>query len=354
MTHPIDDQIALEARLQSLAEGIAALLRDPLTPARTTAIDRLWQDMARAYGPYQQGHAAIHPSRMSSDVPPDTPDQRTARVNFMRHGAFRAALWEKVPMLLERLATPYHRPLVTEEMASGVDRQSDLMSYLMQAMHALANPIAEDRAHTRANQFPDIGLSGGYFTNLMQAAYRITRARRLDGLVRFLDVGCGGGTKMIVASHFFEVADGLEYNSDYVAHAERTLELARAEGCTIIEGDALTFNDYSSYDVIYAFRPLSDRVMLAELETTILDQAKPGTLIIAPMGQSYAQSDRATHLGDVLYMAHTTAAEAATLRERAEAIGPDWQVQDAMVDQALGFWAPLIAVACQNGFCLPR
>ena len=356
MTHPVLSQLALEATLFQQASDIAALLRTPLSDKRSRSIALIWQSIARAYGPYQTGQAAIHPSKIDRSNPPDSAELTEARVTFMRHGAHRASLWRKVATLLERQTEPVQTPLLDTRHVGAVTRQDDLTSYLTSAMHHLANPIADNRDHARENQFLDIALSGGHFINLMQAAYRTALAQGRTGPLKFIDVGCGGGTKVIMASHFFEQADGLEYNADFVEHARRTINITKVDGCTIFEGDALTFPDYADYDIVYFYRPISDDDLLTQMETNIVNTVKPGTIIIAPMEfqMSGTLADRVAPLTWNMYLAHTTADDAAEIKVTAEAIGPDWQLHDPEFEKGFGFWLPIIQASRANGYCLPR
>ena len=96
--------------------------------------------------------------------------------------------------------------------------------------------------------------------------------------------------------------------------------------------------------------------MLEQMEAYILDQVKPGTIVIAPM--EFALTGKLAHkiapLNYSMYLAHTSATDADILRHKAEAIGPDWQLSDPSDNAALGFWLPIIEASRANGFCLPR
>ena len=293
MTHPVARQMALETELLGKAQQIAALLKTPLSEQRSHAISRIWATIARSYGPYQTGNAAIYAA------PPTPHDLIVPRRDLMGHGAYRASLWSSIAHLLERQTEVVWAPLITTPQIRNVSRRNDLMSYLTQALHQLANPAALDTSVAQENQHLDIALSGGLFVNLMQAAYRAALAQGRHGPMRFLDVGCGGGTKLVMASHFFRQADGLEYNSVFAENARRTLHITKTEGASVIEDDALRFENYADYDVIYFYRPISNDALLAKMEKTIVDQATPKTIIIAPMELTLSTTlaDRVPPLG---------------------------------------------------------
>ena len=128
-------------------------------------------------------------------------------------------------------------------------------------------------------------------------------ARRVLGCSKpkFLDVGCGIGTKVLLAQHFGCDAYGLEINPKYVEVARKvlaggggfeawseTMRRRRSVAKHIIEADALTF-DYSPYDIIYFYCPqrhVEDgkggrKTLERRLEQRILDTATPGTVVMA-------------------------------------------------------------------------
>jgi hypothetical protein len=100
-----------------------------------------------------------------------------------------------------------------------------------------------------------------------------------DRTKRFLDVGCGMGSKVILASPVFD-SYGLEYNEKYVQKAH-ALGLARVMHC-----DAFEFKDYKTFDLIYYYRPIFTPDLYYEFETIIHKNLKIGALV-APMHSAY-------------------------------------------------------------------
>ncbi len=111
---------------------------------------------------------------------------------------------------------------------------------------------------------------------------------RADNL-KFIDVGCGIGTKVALASLYFD-SYGVELNEDYAKVAKKITkpkkfwqygryEANKDREKRIFVHDALKFN-YADYDVIYYFRPMHDDKMQTALETRIWKQAKPGTFVV--------------------------------------------------------------------------
>lgn len=106
----------------------------------------------------------------------------------------------------------------------------------------------------------------------------------------FLDVGCGLGTKLIMVNHAFRQIDGIEFDSGYAEKA-RELTKLRDDRITIIETDALKFNGYQNYDIIYFYTPINDRKKQILLETRIIRRAKAGAIIV-PFAYTYHGASR--------------------------------------------------------------
>jgi len=92
---------------------------------------------------------------------------------------------------------------------------------------------------------------------------------------KFLEVGCGIGTKILLANAFFD-AHGIEIE-------DRNIALARILGAeTASKGDCLTYEGYGDFDFLYFFRPIIEPQKEAEFERRIHDQMKSGA-VIAPI-----------------------------------------------------------------------
>lgn len=96
----------------------------------------------------------------------------------------------------------------------------------------------------------------------------------MKGGREFLDVGCGPGTKMLLAKHFF----GLE-----PCGIEIDVEMADAASVIggVRMGDALTVPEgiYENFDLIWMYRIFRDRELEEKLEARIMDEMKPGAIL---------------------------------------------------------------------------
>jgi len=200
----------------------------------------------------------------------------------------------------------------------------ELLAGTLVTLDKRLNAEPQDPAMAARGSYPDIRLSPAAFVSHLHAAYRVVRAQRRVPPVRFLDVGCGGGVKVLMAESLFERCEGIELDPGYAAAARRLLDvLAPAAG--VREADALTFEGYGDYEVVYFYKPFRDAAPLMDLERRIAARARPGTLLIAPYPEFHA---RASGLGCApvagsLFLAGTREAEARAVREAAERVGPD-------------------------------
>lgn len=158
-----------------------------------------------------------------------------------------------------------------------------LIDLINQLETAVFEPLYSQELYDKGH-WNYIAYSISDFLNHMKEAYQLLGQENL----KFIDVGCGIGTKVALASFYFD-AYGVELNQKYVKAAKkitRAKKFLRFGGYKkgeqkqkIFQEDALQF-DYSNYDVIYYFRPMRDNKMQKKLENRIWRQAKDGAIII--------------------------------------------------------------------------
>jgi SAM-dependent methyltransferase len=89
----------------------------------------------------------------------------------------------------------------------------------------------------------------------------------------FLDVGCGIGTKLLIAESRGLKAEGIEIVPDYVDEARRL-------GVNASVADAVTFTRYGEFGIVFINHPLKDFDAEDSLELMIQDQMSPGAVLI--------------------------------------------------------------------------
>jgi SAM-dependent methyltransferase len=91
---------------------------------------------------------------------------------------------------------------------------------------------------------------------------------------RFLEVGCGPGTKMLLARDLFGLdVKGFDRVPEYVA-------AAREHGLDVVLHDALHYPGYRDFDIVFLNRPCREPVLERELERTVWAQMRRGAVLI--------------------------------------------------------------------------
>ncbi len=264
-----------------------------------------------------------------------------------------AESWPRVERLLSAQIPPRARPLFEEpqDPSGALASRAWMVDEICGVLHQVLSPAEQDPAMQEAGSFSDISFSQWLFMANLQAAIRVLHAQGRHAHRRFLDVGCGAGIKLLSAAPLFEQSDGLELDPGHARAGRALLQRSRYGNVTLLETDATGFDAYKSYDVIYLFRPLRHPGRLASLEDRILSQARPGTLLIAPYPQfgHRAQGIGCARIGGHLYLAHSDAAGAAELAERAAFIGPGLPGEPGLRPLP-EIWAPILDMSRRRGF----
>lgn len=209
------------------------------------------------------------------------------------------------------------------------------------AVHMALQPVpgkfggAGDRIH-----HADIPADMSFYLWLMRGAVRLSAA--LGRGRTFIDVGCGVGLKVLQAALMVHAADGLEYREDAAEIARRVVDHASSKRSRIFTADALNFDGYGDYDIVYCYKPLSDPDLMRELELRILAQVRPGTVLVLPYLEflTLAEDLGCAMVIPRVYIAHATAAEAQQTLRKASRYRP-------------GDQSPLPALPAQPGYLAP-
>src|SRR5260370_21564904 len=90
---------------------------------------------------------------------------------------------------------------------------------------------------------------------------------------RFLDIGCGPGSKMLIAQEIFGLyAFGIDRVPEYVA-------AAAGLALDVSEADALSWYNYGAFDLIWFYRPMADPALQARLERKVWDDMAPRAIV---------------------------------------------------------------------------
>jgi SAM-dependent methyltransferase len=334
-----------EAEADRAAQDCAALLRLPLSAGDALAVDRALDRLRACHGRIGQVSDSLCRSR--GGVRSEAQQRMVSDLSSRVHALGRAL--ETVRRIMVTGAQPLYPEDVPRDLRSEQALASD-RAYI--ALNKAVNPEGQAEAAVDLGCFPDIPLAPSLFLHHAHAAYRVALAQRRPAPLRFLDVGCGGGLKVLLAAEFFGRADGLEYDTGYADTARRVLDRAGRQPSQVIHGDALTFEGYGDYDVIYFYQPMKSPEGLIALERQIIAQARPGTILIAP----YALfSDRSESLGcgrvdGAVYLTRTLPPEAREVCRQAEYMGIEIARPDDTKYETDGYLKTLIDACHAVGY----
>jgi len=360
---------ALEAELQAGTAAAAAMVSRLAAPSARRAFWERIEALRPLLRRYDLASRHFH-DRVQAIVRPAARRELAGHLSSGRfhdhrryadQARWRLAQWNRTEALLDRVMglgrrrappVPLLRPAAPPDI-DPVAAQGLVANRLYQAMHAELTVSSQDESARLHNCFPDIAYAVSTYLAALHAALRLCLAQDRPGPRRFLDIGCGSGTKVLAAAEMFHEAHGLEYDPGYAARAAQIV--GRNRHCRVFQGDALTFDRYGDYDVLFMYQPISDDAILARLERRVVEQARPGTILIAPYFFISTQRD-ALGLGAVastIYLTGIGRKATDRLWARAERMGCAIPPLDAEIDRdRLGFLFHLVAACRRQGFDL--
>ncbi len=350
----------LERQERALADRVdrfAQLLDAPAKARDPDVLEREWRAIAVAYRALRE---------MIKDILRDTTEQQDHTLNNRRAtrelvAAARATRthilhWHRVNLVIEQQVRPGTTPLLAHSKES--DDPPDVMDFVcdlfIDALHKVANPAETTQSDDAydSGMYRDIPLPMAKFSGLLSAAYRLCLARRKRHELRFLDVGSGGGTKVLAAMTCFPVCHGLEYEHHTVKTGSKLLDLLNATRCKLMQGDAFTFSDYASYDAIYFYRPVRSTENMIAMENCIFAQARPGTVLMVPGGLQTPdfETKGVQHITGRIYVTGMSKPEAEALHDAACDIGTSVRGSRLQTSAQPSMWEPLLEASRRNGY----
>ncbi|MFN3825101.1 MAG: class I SAM-dependent methyltransferase [Pseudorhodobacter sp.] len=272
------------------------------------------------------------------------------RLRVRLHQAMRVT--DALRLVRRGRVSPLYPPSPLRHDAAG--SRISVMDAALLALHRVVNPMPQSETAEALGCYPDIPHSASGFVTHAQVALRVARA--LDPNrppLRFLDVGCGGGTMVLLAAGLFPTAEGFDYDPAYVAAGQAALARTGTTRCRLFEANALTFEGYDQYDVIYFYQPMSDLDGLRALEDRAVNSARPGTIIIAPYRRFQLRRHElaCARIDEAVYVTGLSAEEAKKVTQQARRIGPDVLSPDRPVLPGAPDWLrDLWLAAATNGY----
>lgn len=341
----------IETELAAKTEQLAEFLLLPPSQRSIPGFAKVWRPISRyrvalRTALREKGSVLADPRARSGNKPEI---EMQMRYNAANH---RLRLWPQIEDLVNKQVTPERRDLMAPRETFMDGTHNRYVNDLYEALHTLALPPTEAMRYRIEGSHADIALPATHFEALCHAAYRVCLAQGRKAPLRFLDVGCGGGTKIVAASSFFPKAHGIDNHPSYVQMGQSVLERLGYPRDSVQQADALNFDNYSDFDIIYFFRPISVLEELKQMENRILEQVRTGTILIAPYSGFTAEHDdpRCTKIAPSIYVAHEPPYQVEHLRQRAELIGTDAPAYDSAASGKLGYWKSVVEASRCNGY----
>ncbi len=334
----------LQDDLSVLIAPVAEKLSVPYTSRDRHGLLREWQQVGRLRAPLNSVYRRLR--KQGRDI--DRTDGQRDIQNEIKSLNRCLRMWDKMDSLVRRHIDAEPHPL---EMYFVPTPRDSTLAFLYTALHTLANPNPQHASSENRNYFADIPMEIQLFDLLLSAAYRLLLVKGRADTARFMDVGCGGATKVLAASRIFPKCDGLEFDPGYAKAGANTLWLTAPETGRVIRGDALKFENYADYDIIYFYRPIADDDLLREMELRIVEQSRKETIILAPYTKFLdprADFPCAKIAGPV-FVTGVTQDEADEWHENARHTDTEIIQRTRHMRFGPGFWSPILEAASFNG-----
>lgn len=176
-----------------------------------------------------------------------------------------------------------------------------IFAYLEDMESALVPQIENENCY-KEGRYPFIPLGPYSFAEEMLGAAKVYNAlypdpgKSRDGKpIHFVDVGGGIGTKAAFGGQILRQATmfpvrsfNIEVDATYAAVAERLLPKKR-----IINKDALKLGGaYKEFDILYFYCPLADPKLQCQLEKTIYEGSKEGSIHIQILKKNLSRKEQ--------------------------------------------------------------
>lgn len=265
-----------EAALRTIFEDISAAFAPPYDAKIRAQITTL---LARAE-PHRHALQRTHSFHLQSPALRALPMHAAERQYF--DGVLRHLRLYPTAIIRLQTAVRHRLPLFPPTPPPyGPEAQTlALHSRTWDRMHAHLSPHTPNLYHDTPGHHGDLPYPSTDFLRYAMAARRICLAMDKHAPA-FLDVGCGIGLKVFQAAELFTQADGLEYEPAHAAMGQAMMQRGGWPDVRIFHADALTFEHYGNYDVLYVYKPMYGAA-LEQMEARLIGQARPGTLLIAP------------------------------------------------------------------------
>ncbi|MEX0971425.1 MAG: class I SAM-dependent methyltransferase [Paracoccaceae bacterium] len=342
-------------KLAALIDRAVALIATPLTPPSTADCAAVLGDIDALEAPFRRATRALEfELRRSGDFIASPSAVHSGplvnRVQYIARRSLRA--WQALRDCLARALAAREDEIHPTWLKDMAETQVDALARAFVLVDQILNSTDQDDAAAAFGAYRDIPMLPHLYMALMHGAMRAKAAVAHEKPLRYLDVGSGRGTTLLMASRYFPVVHGIEFDPGFHDRANRLLGTEYTLNCRSILANALEFENYDEYDIIYFYKPMSDIDLLAEMEVRIVEQARPGTLLIAPyLGFFDRHEAEVTKVDWHIYLRNGAGYTGKDIRKAIAHIGPFVRHPDtAISSKVCGHWAPLVRALSARGF----
>jgi SAM-dependent methyltransferase len=183
---------------------------------------------------------------------------------------------------LERLDARLHR---LEQLRHRLENATD---NAIRGLESLVLPDCSSDGLT----FPWHACPVGIFVPALETAIHAVEDRGEP--LHFLDVGCGIGTKMLLAGGLLLQTFGIEKRPEYAQIAARL-------GLKVQVADAMEWDHYSAFDIVYTYRLFLGAEDQMRFEDRLFRLVAPGAVLITVGGEQWPDLEGWETLGNFVW-----------------------------------------------------
>lgn len=342
-------------KLAALIDRAVALIATPLNPPPAAERAALLGDIDALESPFRRATRGLEFElrRSGNFIASPSAVHSGPLVNRVQHISRRSLrAWNALRACMARALAGDEAEIYPSWLQDMADTQVDALARAFVLVDQILNAVDQDDAAAAFGAYRDIPMLPHLYMAMMHGAMRAKAAAAHEKPLRYLDVGSGRGTTLLMAARFFPLVHGIEFDPGFHERANRLLNTEYTLNCRSILANALEFEDYDEYDIIYFYKPMSDIDLLAEMEARIVEQARPGTLLIAPYLGFFDRHEAAVSKVDWhIYLRNGAGYSGKDIRKAIPRIGPFVRHPDtAISSKVCGHWAPLVRALSARGF----
>lgn len=154
-----------------------------------------------------------------------------------------------------------------------------------------------------------IFLSAEDFKDALSTAINYFREEKgidIASYLKFVDVGCGLGHKLLLARSYGLSTSGIEIRKPYAKKCRSLMKQFLgyfAKNIKVVNTDAMKFDGYGDFDIVYFYCPIRNHEVELQLEEKIASEVKVGAVVIGFMAESFVKGRKNfRRIGNAVYV----------------------------------------------------